>query len=120
MDSTQFIKVYAQGIKAFADLSKTATIIFELVVTVMQENIGKDEVFLSPNLAETYNITKRTFLRGMKELINKEFIYESAKDINWYFINVNYFFNGNRLGFLKEYRLKETPNTTQIQNHSKN
>lgn len=108
VDNTQFIKLYAQGVKAFADLSKTATIIFELVVSEMQENIGKDELFISSQLAEIKGINPRTFLRGMKELISKEFLFESAKGGNWYFINVNYFFNGNRLGFLKEYRLKET------------
>lgn len=112
VDSTQFVKLYSQGVKAFADLTRTATNVFEMIVHEMQQKINQDEIFLNAILAEEYGIKRLAFLRGMKELLCKEFIFESSKGLNLYYINVNYFFNGNRLGFLKEYRIKNTENIT--------
>jgi len=44
-------------------------------------------------------------MRGIKELLEKGILFEQL-DENWYFINVNYIFNGDRLAFLKTYELK--------------
>jgi hypothetical protein len=54
-------------------------------------------------------MSESTYFRGMKELIEKGFIAASTKT-NIYYLNVDYMFSGNRLAFIKEYRLKsETP-----------
>jgi hypothetical protein len=45
-------------------------------------------------------------MRGMRELIEKGFIAESVTQSK-YFINPDYLWNGDRLGFVKEYRKKE-------------
>jgi hypothetical protein len=39
-------------------------------------------------------------------LLEKQFIYESTTP-NLYWLNIDYLFNGNRLAFIKEFRLKE-------------
>ena len=49
-------------------------------------------------------IPMATFMRGMKELLIKEILFEHI-DENRYYININYIFNGDRLAFLKTYEL---------------
>ena len=50
-------------------------------------------------------ISRATFFRGMTELIERGFIAESQSQ-GMYFLNIDYLFNGNRLAFIKEYRVK--------------
>jgi len=109
VDKTQFIKLYVSGVKAFGGITATGTKLFEIVTNILNENPGKDEIYLSHNVAQTYypDISYATFKRGMRELIQRNFLFESV-DTNLYFVNVNYIFNGNRLAFINEVRLKET------------
>lgn len=107
VDKTQFVKLYIQGVSAFVGLTKAGGRILEMVISESNSNIGKDILYLAPRIAkEIYDIPKPTFMRGMKELLLKEVIFEHI-DENWYFINVNYMFNGDRLAFLKTYELKK-------------
>jgi hypothetical protein len=48
-------------------------------------------------------MSKASFMKGMKELIIKEFIAESMVQ-NKYYLNPDYMWNGDRLAFVKEYR----------------
>jgi len=50
-------------------------------------------------------ISLAIFKRGMSELLAKEIMYESLEPF-FYFINVNYLFNGERLAFVREYWVK--------------
>jgi len=65
----------------------------------------KDTVTLSYLLAKRLNekLTRRTYERGMNELLDKEFLYRSlAADV--YFVNVNFMFNGDRMVVVRQYR----------------
>jgi hypothetical protein len=106
VDKTQFIKLYVNGVKAFQGLSAAGTKMFEVIYYIMQDNPGSDRFYLHFNTVQKYGSTMSlpTFKRGMSELIAKEFIYESIEP-NIYFININYVFNGDRLAFIKEYRV---------------
>ncbi len=107
VDKTQFVKLYIQGVSAFVGLSKAGGRVLEMVIAESNANIGKDMLFLAPrNAKEIYSIPKPTFMRGMRELIEKGVLFENVND-NVYFINVNYMFNGDRLAFLKTYELKK-------------
>jgi hypothetical protein len=108
VDKTQFVKLYINGVKAFKELTNAGTRAFEFLYMEIQRNIGKDKVFLSFQAIdqELTPIGKATFYRGMKELVEKGFIAESEVQ-NIYFVNPDYMWNGDRLAFVKEYRIKK-------------
>lgn len=105
VDASKFVKLYINGVKALAELTGAGTKVFELLYLIIQENIGKDKVYVSFNDLKKYGIatSRPTFARGMAELINKEFI-ASTDQIGWYWLNPDYIWNGDRLAFVKEYR----------------
>jgi hypothetical protein len=108
VDKTQFIKLYIQGVKALQGLSAAGTKVFEVLYCEMQKKISADTVCLHYNNInqKELQISERTLHRGITELLEKEFIFES-KLPSIYFVNVNYLFNGDRLSFVKEYRISK-------------
>ena len=105
IDSTKFVKLYINGVKAFKELTSAGTKVFEVLYLEVQKGIGKDIIWLS-FLEIDQTITpmgKATFMRGMRELIEKGFIAESMTQSK-YFLNPDYLWNGDRLAFVKEYR----------------
>lgn len=107
VDKTQFVKLYVNGVKAFKDLSGAGTKVFEVLFREVQKTIGKDQVFLTfPNIdQQECPMSQATFTRGMHELVSKSFIAPTTIQ-GWFFINPDYIWNGNRLAFVKEYRIK--------------
>src|SRR5579863_2804275 len=105
VDSTRFVKMFLDGIKQAAGLSKTGIQVFELVYKEMRINPGKDEIKLNQYVARDYGISDRTYQRGVRELLEKEFLYRSASD-GVFFVNIRFMFNGDRLAFVKSYHLK--------------
>ncbi len=114
VDKTQFVKLYLNGVKVFQGLTSAGAKVFELVYMIVQESPGADRFYLHLMDAEKHGlkISRPVFHRGLSELIEKEFIFESVMP-NIYFLNVDYLFNGNRLAFIKEFRLKEKRKTLE-------
>lgn len=110
VDKTQFVKLFINGVKALKELSGAGTKVFELLYLKVQENIGSDVIYISLSEVDQQvtPMSKATYLKGMKELILKEFIAESLTQ-NKYFLNPDYMWNGDRLAFIKEYRKVKTP-----------
>ncbi len=108
VDKTQFVKLYINGVKAFQGLSSSGAKVFELIYVLVQGSPGADEIALHYSVVEKLKLdmSPATFKRGMRELLEKQFIYESTTP-NLYWLNIDYLFNGNRLAFIKEFRLKE-------------
>lgn len=106
VDKTQFVKLYINGVKAFKELTGAGTRVFELLYLQVQRNIGKDRVVLSFNEIDqtATTISEATFYRGMRELVEKQFIAESLVP-SQYFVNPDYMWNGDRLAFVRAYRL---------------
>ena len=102
VDKTRFVKLYLDGIKQAAGLSKAGLAVFEMVYNQVRENPGKDQVHLA---AATSNLVERTYQRGVRELLEKEFLFRSPYD-GTFFINIRFMFNGDRLAFVKGYKLK--------------
>lgn len=116
VDKTQFVKLYVNGVKAFKDLSGAGTKVFEVLYMKVQASIGTDTLWLTfPSLNQLETpMGETTFYRGMKELLSKGFIAESLTP-GMYYLNPDYMWNGDRLAFVKEYRLKPSkPKTEQI------
>jgi hypothetical protein len=105
VDGANFIKLFVNGVKALAELSNAGTRIFELLYIEMQNNIGKDQVYLSYTGLDknAKAISRSTFSRGLSELIDKRFI-ASMPAVGWYWVNPDFIWNGDRLTFVKEFR----------------
>jgi len=109
VDDTRFVKLFLAGIKQAAGLSKSGLSLFELVYKELQSTPGQDEVKLNIYTAseQIENLTERTYQRGLRELLDKEFLYRSPSD-GVFFVNIRYMFNGDRLAFVKGYQRKGT------------
>ncbi len=114
VDKSQFVKLYVNGVKAIQGLTSPGTRVFELVFMQVQEKPGKDTVYITfPAInQEITPISRATFDRGMRELLEKKFL-AMTRTPGIYYINIDYVFNGNRLAFIKEFRIK---GTSQVQN----
>lgn len=105
VDTTRFVKLFLDGIKQAAGLSKTGIQVFELVYHEMRANPGNDEIKLNQYVAKDHGISDRTYQRGVRELLEKEFLYRSPSD-GVFFVNIRFMFNGDRLAFVRSYHLK--------------
>lgn len=107
VDSTKFVKLFVNGVKALAELTNAGTRVFELLYIEMQTNVGKDQVYLSYSGLgrDLRSISRSTFSRGIAELIEKRFI-AAMPAVGWYWVNPDFVWNGDRLAFVKEYRVK--------------
>jgi hypothetical protein len=94
VETTQFIKLFINGVKALAELTNAGTKIFKMLYLEMQKNIGKDQVYLSYTAVNKEEISRSTFSRGLSELIEKNFI-AAMPAIGWYWVNPDYIWNGD-------------------------
>ncbi len=104
VDREKFIKLFLQGLKQIEGLSKQGMAVFDLVYHHILDNPGSDRVQLALSLS---GMGKTTFYNGLRELLEKEFLFKSP----WpgtYFVNIRYMFNGDRLAFVKAYHLQGT------------
>ena|SRR6516165_7342284 len=75
----RFAKLFLGGLKQATGLSKAGLAIFECVYHQMQENPNSDRVQMSYYRASQQNpaLNDRTYQRGLRELLQKEFLYRS-------------------------------------------
>lgn len=107
VDSSKFVKLFVKGVKALAELTNPGAKVFEVLYHRVQENIGKDQVFMAFAAIDQDLIpmSAATYKRGMAELIEKRFIAATPVQ-GWYWLNPDFIWNGDRLAFVKEYRKK--------------
>lgn len=108
VDEAQFVKIYLEGIRKHTQLSKSGALLFEFVYREMSGMKGKDKDTVALNflLAQRWkpDLSKRTYERGINELLEKEFLFRSlVADV--YFINIRFMYNGNRINKIKSYYL---------------
>ena len=102
VDKERFVKLFIEGLRQATGLSKAGQAVFEIVYRELQEAIGQDTVKLSYITSE---LSKSVFYKGLKELLEREFLYRTPYD-GTFFVNIRYMFNGDRLAFVKAYHLK--------------
>lgn len=110
VDSTRFVKLFLDGVKQATGLSKSGLQIFEIVYREIQDAPGTDEVRLSLLSAQSYfpDLTQRTYNRGLREVLEKGFLFRSAFE-GVFYVNIRFMFNGDRLAFVKGYKRKGAP-----------
>jgi len=113
VDTSRFVKLFLDGIKQAAGLSKTGIQVFELVYHQMRANPGSDEIKLNQYVAKDHGISDRTYQRGVRELLEKEFLFRSPSD-GVFFVNIRFMFNGDRLAFVRSYHLKGSPRQEEL------
>lgn len=112
VDEEHFVKVFVEGTRLAFDLSRTASRTFQAILEAYQKEKMSGGYVESVQLywfgdglnGEAVNMSEKTFQRGLKELIQKNFL--SPKIPNVFWVNPNLFFRGNRVAFMKEYRKK--------------
>jgi len=102
VDDERFVKMYLSGIKQAAGLSKAGLTVFEMVYQNVQNTPNDDKVMLSP---KNSTLTLKTYHRGLRELLEKEFLYLTLYP-GVFFVNIRYMFNGDRLAFVRGYKRK--------------
>jgi hypothetical protein len=107
VDSTKFVKLFVRGVQALKELSGSGTKVFEVLYLRMQENIGRDQIYMAFSAVDqaVTPMSNPTYDRGMRELIEKSFIAATPMQ-GVYWINPSFIWNGDRLAFVKEYRKK--------------
>lgn len=116
VDSTKFVKLFVQGVKALKELTGAGTKVFEVLYIRVQENVGKDKVFMAFSAVDQAltPMSNPTYDRGMRELIEKGFIAATPSQ-GMYWLNPSFVWNGDRLAFVKEYRKAQSrPKSDQI------
>jgi hypothetical protein len=108
VDSTKFIKLFIQGVKALKELTGAGTKVFEVLYLRVQENIGKDQIYMAFSFVDQAltPMSNSTYDRGIRELIEKGFIAATTNQ-GLYWLNPSYIWNGDRLTFLKTYTIKK-------------
>lgn len=115
-DEEHFVKVFAEGVRAAYDLTRTGFRVFQAVLTEYQRSKMTGGYSDSVNLVwfddglngHALDMSDRTFHNGLKELIQKGFL--KPKLPNQFWVNPALFFKGDRVAFLKEYRMRSAGN----------
>lgn len=115
VDKGRFVKLFLDGIKQASGLSKAGIQVFELVYHQVRQNPGTDEIKLNRFMAQEHGmeLSERTYHRGVRELLGKEFLFRSPSD-GVFFVNIRYMFNGDRLAFVKTYRLRSASSQAEL------
>lgn len=111
-DEEHFVKVFAEGVRAAFDLTKTGARVFNTVLAEYQsaKMTGgyADSLtlfFFDEGLnGRSIDMSEKSFQRGLKELLAKGFL--SPKAPNQFWVNPALFFKGDRVTFAREYRKK--------------
>jgi hypothetical protein len=106
VDDAEFVKVFTANIGLTFNLKSAGIKSFNVLFWAVQNTaIQKDLVALDVLTLEdfieankNFKLSKATFYRGLKELVEAQIIAKSMRD-GMYFINPNFVFNGDRIAF---------------------
>ena len=124
VDKDQFIMLYISAFPALSNLTKSAKILYQYVLVKVNKEIGKDKILMNYKeysmMVEKnglIGISQATYYRALDELLTSEILFQSAIT-NQYFINIAYFFNGNRLRFIQDYDLMKSEQLKENDNEN--
>jgi hypothetical protein len=120
-DDAEFVKVFAAGVAASYELTKTAQRVFQVVLDQYQRTPMSRGFADHVNLfwfddgieGRDVGMSEKTFQRGLKELLAKRFIYPKGPSAFW--TNPALFFKGDRILFVKEYRRRKTSHQEELE-----
>lgn len=112
-DDAEFVKVFAAGVAASYELTKTAQRVFQVVLDQYQRTpmsrgfADAIELFWFGDGIEGRDVGMKedTFKKGLRELLDKGFLAPKSPTSFW--TNPALFFKGDRVLFIKEYRRRK-------------
>ncbi len=118
-DDAQFVKIFAAGVAASYDLTKTGMRVFQAVLHEYERapmSAGFAEFvelawFDNGLCGRSLDMSEKTFQRGLKELLAFRFL--AARTPNTFWVNSALFFKGDRVRFVREYRRRRQDNPHQ-------
>lgn len=143
-DESSFIKVFPAAMGAIFGLSNAGVKMFSILLEQQRRHsVGKDVVFLPPRVIKTivenqknaivqkgkelnwtvdemakemkkYILSDSTAQRGLDNLIENKIIAPSSNGPHWYYTNPSVLFNGDRVRFIKEYRIKKNKDQQEL------
>lgn len=116
VDDERFMKVFIGQLDRMFELTKTGQRVLKIIWGQLHDNKDQDKVELKPMLAKMQDsgISERVFQKGVRELLEKGFIFMSPID-GVYYINMGIFFNGNRIVTAVEYIREGTQEQLPLQ-----
>lgn len=119
-DDAEFVKVFAAGVAASYELSKTAQRVFQVVLdqyerTPMKRGFADalDLFWFNGGIeGRDVGMKEDTFKKGLRELLDKGFLAPKSPTSFW--TNPALFFKGDRVMFIKEYRRKKPAPTIDL------
>lgn len=121
VDTDRFVKVFANHLKVFFDLSLTGIKLLQVIMYEMGREPNNDYVYLSASSVVDHlkktgrKYSSASYYRARDELLVKGFIAESVRT-HIYWINPALFWNGDRVKFITE--LRPAPEVLPSQNKS--
>lgn len=114
VDTEEFVKLYTKNVGVLFDLSSRAQKALVAVFCAVQSFKDQAHIFLPYHKAVEYyeklginKIPSRTtFTMGITDLIRMSFLAAHYDGEGWYWINPNLIFNGDRVRFVTEYKIK--------------
>lgn len=113
-DKEGFKKIFVAGIRSMMDMSATGTKAFAFILDCLR--INEATIYINiPKMAESckWKTTSQCY-SGLGELIANKIVAPSEEPNLW-FINPKFVFNGDRLLFMKEYRIKKEKEKNNIE-----
>jgi hypothetical protein len=107
VDEGTFVKLFDEGIKAAFDLTGPGFKVFQLVLKLVATGKMQDDkislhISSATDPTSSLRMSDKTFWRGLRELISKQFIAASTVP-TFFWINPHLFFKGDRLTIVNEY-----------------
>lgn len=120
-DDAEFVKVFAAGVSASYELSKTAQRVFQVVLDQYQRTPMSRGFADYVNLfwfddgldGRSVGMKEDTFKKGLRELLDKSFL--APKDSASFWTNPALFFKGDRVMFIKEYRRRKANAASELE-----
>lgn len=112
IDKEEFVKLYTKNMKVFFDLKPTTQKVLQVVLDAVQQSPNADCIYMHWLSVDEYlkthdlGMSKASFHNAMNELLDKKFIAKSVEP-HKFWINPHLFFNGDRMTFVREYRLRK-------------
>lgn len=122
VDTDEFVKLYTKNIGVLFDLSARGQKALIAVFCAVQQHKDQAHIYLPYHYAtefyEKLGIIKvpsrTTFSLGMSDLIKMKFLAAHYLGEGWYWVNPAFVFNGDRIRFVNEYRLRRRDQLPEV------
>jgi hypothetical protein len=110
VDTQTFFKVFDEGMAQLLELNKPGKEVYRHLAEEMRKHMNQDKIYMSHSLVADVGrkISQVTYSRGIKELVDRNFIAPVLNQINLWWINPNFVFNGDRLKITASYERDES------------